>query len=60
LLSNEPIPNDVESQIDFADKTYVHVGSSNDELASQVEIFGMNKAGLPRFLNGKWGLVKYL
>jgi hypothetical protein len=60
LLSHEPIPFLVESQINFGDKTYVHVGSSNEELASQLEIFGMNKAGLPRFLNGEWGLGKYI
>jgi hypothetical protein len=60
LLSHEQISHEVESQINFGDKTHVHVGSSNDELASQLEIFGMNKAGLPRFLNGKWGLGKFL
>jgi hypothetical protein len=60
LLSREPIPNDVKSQINFADETYVHVGSSNDELASQLEEFGLNKAGLPKYLNGKWGLSKFL
>jgi hypothetical protein len=60
LLSHEPISHDVESQVKFGDKTYVHVGSSNDELASQLEEFGMNKAGLPRFFNGEWGLGKYI
>jgi hypothetical protein len=44
----------------FGEETYVHVGSSNDELASQLEEFGMNKAGLPKYVNGKWGLVKYI
>jgi hypothetical protein len=37
---------------------HVHVGSS--DLASQLEGFGMNMACLPRFLNGKWGLGKYI
>jgi hypothetical protein len=60
LLSYEPISHNVESQINFGYETYVHVGSSNDELASQLEEFGMNKAGLPKYLNGKWGLSKYL
>jgi hypothetical protein len=60
LLSHEPISHDVESGINFGDETYAHVGSSNDELASQLEEFGMNKAGLPKYLNGKWGLSKYL
>jgi hypothetical protein len=60
LLSHEPISHDVESQINFGDASYVHVGSSNDELASQLEELGMNKAGLPKYLNGKWGLSKYL
>jgi hypothetical protein len=44
LLSHEPISNYVESRINFADETYVHVSSSNDELASQLEEFGMYKA----------------
>jgi hypothetical protein len=60
LLSHEPISHDVESRINLGDATYVHVGSSNDELASQLEEFGMHKAGLPKYLNGKWGLGKYL
>jgi hypothetical protein len=60
LLSHEPISHDVESRIIFEDETYVHVGSSNDELAAQMETFGMHKAGLPQYLNGKWGLSKYL
>jgi hypothetical protein len=60
LLSHEPISHDVESQINFGDETYVHVGSSNDELASQMEEFGVYKAGLPKYLKGKWGLGKYL
>jgi hypothetical protein len=60
LLSHEPISHDVESRINFGDETYVHVGSSNDELASQMEEFGMHETGLPQYLNGKWGLSKYL
>jgi hypothetical protein len=60
LLSNEPIPKDIVSQLSFGDATFVHVGSSNEELASQLEEFGLNKAGLPKYLNGKWGLSKYL
>jgi hypothetical protein len=60
LLSHEPISFSVESQISFGDKTYVHVRSSKDELASQLEGFGMNKAGLPTYLNGKWRLAKYI
>jgi hypothetical protein len=59
LLSHEPISHKVESQISFGDETYVHVGSSNDQLASQLEEFGLNKAGLPKCLNGKWGLSQY-
>jgi hypothetical protein len=60
LLSHEPIPNDVESRIHFGDETHVHVGSSNGELASRLGEFGMNKTGLPEYLNGEWGLSKFI
>jgi hypothetical protein len=60
LLSTKRILNDVESRINFADEIYVHVSSSNHELASQLEESGMYKAGLPKYLNGKWGLSEYL
>jgi hypothetical protein len=60
LFSHESISHAVESQINFGDETYVHVGPSNDELASQLEEFGMYKASLPKYLDGKWGLSKYL
>jgi hypothetical protein len=48
------------SQINLADKTYVHVGSSNDELASQLEGFGLNKSGLPTSLGGSWESIIWL
>jgi hypothetical protein len=60
LLSNEPIPKDFESRLSFGDETYAHGGSSNDELASRLGEFGMNKAGLPKYLNGEWGLSKFI
>jgi hypothetical protein len=60
LLSHEQISHEVESRINFGNQTYVHVGSSNDELTSQLEEFGMSKADLPKYVNGKWGLGKYL
>jgi hypothetical protein len=60
LLSHEPIPKDVESQINFGDETYLHISSSKDELAFQLEEFGMYKAGLPKYLNGEWGLSKFI
>jgi hypothetical protein len=35
-------------ELNFGDETYVHLGSSNDELAPQLEELGLNKAGLPK------------
>jgi len=59
LVSYDNIPVDsVLSRVRCGAKVYRHSGTCKETLCSELELFGMKKFGLPKFVNGDWGYEK--
>ncbi len=61
LVSYDNIPVDsLLSRVRCCSEVYIHSGTGKEALCSELELFGMEKAGLPKVVNGGWGYEKFV
>jgi len=61
LISHDNIPLDsVLSRLRGVGEVYVHSDSCKEKLCAELELFGMEQAGLPKFVDGVWGYEKFV
>jgi len=61
LVSYDAIPLDsVLTRMRCGGDVYIHSGTRKETICSELELFGMKKAGLPKFVNGEWGYEKFV
>jgi len=60
LISFDNIPDDFVLLPVCGSEFYTHSGTCKETLCSELELFGMKKAGLPKVVNGDWGYEKFV
>lgn len=60
LNSLHPVEDALRTQVEFGEQVYLHVSSSKTEIADMLRQHGLDRSGLPKCLNGKWGYGKFL
>jgi len=61
LVCHEDVPLDVVKSLEpLTEEVHVHTSNSKEALLSKLEMFGMTKANLPKFVNGDWGYEKFV
>ncbi len=61
LVSYDNIPVDsILSRVRCCGEVYIHSGNGKETLCSELELFGMKRSGLPKFVNGDWGYEKFV
>jgi len=48
------------SRVRCGTDVYTHSGTCKETLCLELELFGMKKSGLPKFINGDWGYKKFV